>query len=108
MVPPDGMKRAMAKQAEAERERRAKIVNADAGFFPLLGNMIYLFLFGCCVEDMIGRGRFLALYLIGGFGRQPRLYRADARATAPTTRYKSGKCWPKAPSATWRNTGATE
>src|SRR5260370_542794 len=26
-----------------------------AGFFHLLGNMLYLFLFGCCVEDMIGR-----------------------------------------------------
>src|SRR5881396_2409921 len=29
---PDTMKRAMAKQAEAERERRAKIVNAEANF----------------------------------------------------------------------------
>ncbi len=29
---PDGMKRAMAKQAEAERERRAKIVNAEGEF----------------------------------------------------------------------------
>ena len=37
-----------------------------AGFFHLLGNMIYLFLFGCCVEDLIGRGRFLSLYLLGG------------------------------------------
>jgi len=32
----------------------------------LLGNMIFLFLFGCCVEDMIGRARFLAYYLVGG------------------------------------------
>lgn len=38
------------------------------GFFHLLGNMIYLFLFGSCVEDMIGRGRFLALYLLSGVG----------------------------------------
>ena len=37
-----------------------------AGFFHLLGNMLYLFLFGCCVEDMIGRWRFLTLYLLGG------------------------------------------
>src|SRR5690349_4737001 len=37
-----------------------------AGFFHLLGNMLYLFLFGCCVEDMIGRWRFAMLYLIGG------------------------------------------
>lgn len=32
MVLPDSMKRAMAKQAEAERERRAKIVNAEGEF----------------------------------------------------------------------------
>jgi len=37
-----------------------------AGFFHLLGNMLYLFLFGACVEDMIGRWRFLTLYLFGG------------------------------------------
>jgi membrane associated rhomboid family serine protease len=37
-----------------------------SGFFHLLGNMLYLFLFGCCVEDIIGRWRFLALYLLGG------------------------------------------
>jgi hypothetical protein len=29
---PDGMKRAMAKQAEAEREKRAKIINAEGEF----------------------------------------------------------------------------
>ena len=37
-----------------------------SGIFHLLGNMIYLFLFGCCVEDMIGRARFMAFYLAGG------------------------------------------
>ena len=36
------------------------------GFFHLFGNMIYLFLFGCCVEDLVGRGRYLAFYLVGG------------------------------------------
>lgn len=36
------------------------------GVLHLLGNMIFLFLFGSCVEDIIGRGRFLAYYLIGG------------------------------------------
>lgn len=36
------------------------------GFFHLLGNMIYLFLFGCCVEDVIGRWKFLVVYLISG------------------------------------------
>jgi len=37
-----------------------------AGFFHLFGNMIYAFLFCACVEDLIGRGRFLGLYLLGG------------------------------------------
>jgi membrane associated rhomboid family serine protease len=38
-----------------------------AGFFHLFGNMIYLFLFGCCVEDLVGRARYLVFYLLGGF-----------------------------------------
>lgn len=38
-----------------------------AGIMHLLGNMLYLFLFGCCAEDLIGRWRFLAYYLVGGF-----------------------------------------
>jgi hypothetical protein len=32
IVLPDGMKRAMAGQAESERERRAKIINAEGQF----------------------------------------------------------------------------
>lgn len=36
------------------------------GLFHVLGNMIYLFLFGSCVEDLIGRGRFLLFYFLGG------------------------------------------
>ena len=32
VILPDSMKRAMAGQAESERERRAKIINAEAGF----------------------------------------------------------------------------
>jgi membrane associated rhomboid family serine protease len=37
-----------------------------AGIFHLLGNMIFLFLFGSCVEDLIGRLRFAIFYLLGG------------------------------------------
>jgi len=37
-----------------------------AGIFHLLGNMIFLFLFGSCVEDIIGRLRFAIFYLVGG------------------------------------------
>ena len=39
-------------------------------FLHLGGNMLYFFLFGCCVEDMIGRGRFLLFYLLGGFAAE--------------------------------------
>ncbi|HEY3760145.1 MAG TPA: rhomboid family intramembrane serine protease [Verrucomicrobiae bacterium] len=37
-----------------------------AGIFHLAGNMIFLFLFGCCVEDMVGRWQFILMYLAGG------------------------------------------
>lgn len=37
-----------------------------AGILHLAGNMIFLFLFGSCVEDMIGRLRFAIFYLLGG------------------------------------------
>jgi len=37
-----------------------------ADIIHLLGNMIYLFLFGSCVEDIIGRGKFIAFYLLAG------------------------------------------
>jgi membrane associated rhomboid family serine protease len=36
------------------------------GFFHLLGNMVYLFLFGACVEDVVGRSRFVTFYLLCG------------------------------------------
>ena len=36
------------------------------GILHLVGNMIYLFLFGACVEDMLGRARFTAFYLTSG------------------------------------------
>jgi len=37
-----------------------------AGFFHLLGNMMYLFLFGSCVEDIVGRWQYVIFYIIGG------------------------------------------
>jgi membrane associated rhomboid family serine protease len=36
------------------------------GIIHLAGNMIYLFLFGACVEDLIGRTRFTIFYFISG------------------------------------------
>ena len=41
-----------------------------AGFFHLLGNMIFLFLFGACVEDLIGRLRFALFYLVAGLAAE--------------------------------------
>ena len=38
-----------------------------AGFFHLIGNMLYLFLFGSAVEDTIGRWKYALLYFVGGF-----------------------------------------
>ncbi len=36
-----------------------------AGFLHLLGNMVFLWVFGPGVEDRLGRGGFLAFYLLG-------------------------------------------
>jgi membrane associated rhomboid family serine protease len=36
------------------------------GLFHWLGNMVYLFLFGSCVEDRIGRWQYVLFYLVGG------------------------------------------
>ena len=37
-----------------------------AGILHLVGNMIFLFLFGSCVEDVLGRWRYAVFYLLGG------------------------------------------
>jgi membrane associated rhomboid family serine protease len=37
-----------------------------AGWVHLLGNLLYLWIFGNNVEDRMGRPRFLAFYLLGG------------------------------------------
>ncbi len=37
------------------------------GWFHLLGNMLYLWIFGDNVEDRLGRGKYLILYLTAGF-----------------------------------------
>ena len=38
------------------------------GWFHLIGNMWYLWIFGDNVEDRLGHGRFLMFYLLAGFG----------------------------------------
>jgi membrane associated rhomboid family serine protease len=38
-----------------------------ASWFHILGNMLFLFIFGNNVEDVMGRFRFILFYLAGGF-----------------------------------------
>jgi membrane associated rhomboid family serine protease len=46
----------------------AVFVHSQGAFFHILFNMFALFMFGRVLEGMLGRLRFLALYLISGFG----------------------------------------
>jgi membrane associated rhomboid family serine protease len=53
------------------------------GFFHLAANMIYLWIFGDNVEDRVGRGRFVAFYLIcGGIAALAQAL-LDVRSTVP-------------------------
>jgi membrane associated rhomboid family serine protease len=54
-----------------------------AGFFHLAGNMLYLWIFGDNVEDRMGRGRFLAFYLICGAIAALAQALPDTRSTVP-------------------------
>jgi membrane associated rhomboid family serine protease len=38
------------------------------GWLHLVGNMLFLFVFGRSIEDRYGHGQFLLLYLLSGFG----------------------------------------
>lgn len=44
------------------------LVHSDTSFLHIVFNMYSLFIFGRIIEQMIGRARFLALYLISGLG----------------------------------------
>jgi membrane associated rhomboid family serine protease len=53
------------------------------GFFHLAGNMLYLWIFGDNVEDRVGRGRFIAFYLICGAIAALTQALPDTRSTVP-------------------------
>ncbi|CAN5171545.1 hypothetical protein BH11ACT4_BH11ACT4_09510 [soil metagenome] len=54
--------------AEPWRMITALFVHSPSSFLHILFNMFSLFIFGPIMERMLGRIRFLALYLLSGFG----------------------------------------
>jgi membrane associated rhomboid family serine protease len=54
-----------------------------AGWIHLLGNMLFLYIFGNNVEDVLGRAHFLAFYLIGGAASTYAFAWANPTATGP-------------------------
>ena len=54
------------------------------GWFHLLGNMLYLWIFGNNVEDRFGRAGFLAFYLFGGALAGLSQVAIDPTSTVPT------------------------
>ena len=54
------------------------------GLLHIAGNMLFLWIFGNNVEDAMGRGRFLAFYLLGGLVALAGQILVDAGSTAPT------------------------
>jgi len=53
-------------------------------FLQIFGNMLFLAIFGPTVEDSVGRGRFLALYLLGGLVALGARVLVDPASTVPT------------------------
>ncbi len=55
-----------------------------AGPVHLLGNLVFLYIFGNNVEDSMGRLRFLAFYLLGGLAALALQILVDPNSVAPT------------------------
>ena len=54
-----------------------------AGWMHVLGNMLFLWIFGDNVEDRMGHGRFLAFYLLAGLAASLAQTWADPTSTLP-------------------------
>ena len=55
-----------------------------ANLLHIGGNMIFLAVFGCTLEDRIGRVRFLAFYLLGGLAALALAIASSPGSTTPT------------------------
>jgi membrane associated rhomboid family serine protease len=53
------------------------------GWLHLIGNLVFLWLFGPNVEDALGRVRFLAFYLVGGLIASAAQIAVDPSSTVP-------------------------
>ena len=54
-----------------------------AGFMHLAGNMLFLWIFGDNLEDMLGHGRFLLFYILGGMAASFVQVAADPASPIP-------------------------
>jgi membrane associated rhomboid family serine protease len=54
------------------------------GLLHIAGNMLFLWIFGNNVEDSMGRGRFIAFYLLGGIAATLGQTLIDPSSTTPT------------------------
>jgi membrane associated rhomboid family serine protease len=54
-----------------------------AGWLHLLGNMLFLWIFGANVEDRLGRARFLLVFLVGGVVANAAQVLSDPTSEAP-------------------------
>lgn len=55
-----------------------------ANFLHIVGNMVFLAIFGPSVEEAMGRARFTVFYLLGGLVALAAQVTADPSSTAPT------------------------
>lgn len=54
------------------------------GILHIAGNMLFLWIFGNNIEDSMGRGRFIAFYLLGGLAATLAQVAIDPNSTTPT------------------------
>ena len=73
---------ALAQPATWETAFTAMFMHAN--LLHIAGNMVFLAVFGCTLEDRIGRVRFLAFYLLGGLAALALQIAASPGSATPT------------------------